>query len=719
MTRSSGRSLPLGIAALTAISASAHAQVVVHAGVSPAVAVAPIVARASRPDLPADLVTAIASQAEARKLSQQEYPDLPNRTAEEVLRTFCGTVTDAHRAAYRHENGLPDNADLNAPLGPDAYKRGWPACLYVAARPTQASVEEGRSLSDLYLGMTGKAGDRKAILAFFGLHSSIVHPGQPVTGQYLSLPSELVAKAGSDLSSLLISPAAAAVPSLPKPQHRPGEIIVARSSGVAGQPYVRPVECSRVGDFKIATAALNYAFSLSASAGHDSNEVKVLVADNGFFGGSLSNGRMIFAGHFDRRVFHVRADAQGADSIGPQVDDGNGPPLYPVLDKANVAHLDEVSGHGTHVTGLVLGGSALGLESGLFDIPTAGGAPKYSWLSLSEYPLSAGTEQVSSQAFKSITQIGLLDADIVNMSVRYGADVASAMPGLLSSRPMTLFVAAAGNDGQPVTSRSQLLESSHPAADGGPLHPNVISVAAEDGAGYLTSFTNFGDKEVDIAAPGCNVGSWLDGVQSATLSGTSQAAPLVTMTAALLARRGLTAPQIKRRILLSGDLLKGTWSNGADGKPIATNYDDRDPSQIVSRSRLDIVKALYFPLDYVDFDAVPPGAPAGAAKVRYRILGTISFSGKAWCDRDENDAASLLAAKRAGDILWCFENGPLAIGQGSFEADATASVTATHALKPDGTEDPSITTGTAFTPATADIHEFILSDINMTSIQGQ
>ena len=718
MTRYSLARHAVAFGLVSTLAPSAYAQVIVRAGVSPAAAGTPMLARAAGPSLPASLISDIADRAIARELDQREYPDLPQRSAEEVIRTFCGTVTDAHRTAYRRENDLPEGASLTVPLGPNAYKLHWPACLYVTAGPTRVAVESGNSLSDLYLKMTGKVGNRKTILEFFGRRSTIVQPGDQVVGQYYSLPSELVAKAGHDLAALLISPAAAAIP-IPPPRHRPGEIIVARSSGASGQPYVRPAECALAGDFSISPAALSFAFSLSEDAGHNRNTVSVLVADNGFYGAATSNGKLSFRGHFDRRIFQVSQGPDGADSIGPQVDVGTGSLLTPVLDGADVPHLDEVSGHGTHVTGLILGGTALGLESGIFDIPTAPGAAKVSWLSLSEYPLSAGTQLVSALAFKSMTQINLANADIVNMSVRYGADIASAMPSLLSLHPDTLFVAAAGNDSEYVASRNHQLESSHPAADGGPMHPNVISVAAEDGAGYLTSFTNFGNKEVDIAATGCNLRSWLDGTQSTSLSGTYQAAPLVTMTSALLARRGLKAGAIKRRILLSGDLLKGKWRTDPDGRPLVANFSDGDRTEIASRSSLNIVKALYFPFDYIDFEAVPPGTPAGSRKIRYRVLGEIHFEGTAQCGGDENDASSLLAAKRAGNILWCFENGPFQAAQGSFGTDVMVTITVAHFLKPDGTEDKTNTGPIRFNPSPADIHEFILSEPNMTFIQGQ
>ena len=110
-----------------------------------------------------------------------------------------------------------------------------------------------------------------------------------------------------------------------------------------------------------------------------------------------------------------------------------------------------------------------------------------------------------------------------------------------------LFVAAAGNNG-----------ANHDVTPGYPASyedSNIISVAAIDNRGALASFSDFGSKTVDIAAPGVNIFSTLPSAISATgfdsWSGTSMATPHVTGVAALVlgSEPGLTAAQLKQRLL--------------------------------------------------------------------------------------------------------------------------------------------------------------------------
>jgi subtilisin family serine protease len=89
-----------------------------------------------------------------------------------------------------------------------------------------------------------------------------------------------------------------------------------------------------------------------------------------------------------------------------------------------------------------------------------------------------------------------------------------------------VFVCAAGND---ATNSDRLphFPSSY-ELDG------VVSVAALASDGRLASFSNFGAKSVDLAAPGADILSTLPGNQYGFASGTSMAAPHVSGVAALV-----------------------------------------------------------------------------------------------------------------------------------------------------------------------------------------
>jgi subtilisin family serine protease len=131
-----------------------------------------------------------------------------------------------------------------------------------------------------------------------------------------------------------------------------------------------------------------------------------------------------------------------------------------------------------------------------------------------------------------------------------------------------LFVAAAGNSSTD-NDRSPHYPSNYDL-------PNVISVAALDRTDTLASFSNFGAKTVQIAAPGREITStWLnDDYRDA--SGTSMATPYVSGTAALVLalEPNLSVEQLRGKLLRSVDKI-----DSLNGK-------------IVSGGRLNAAKAV-------------------------------------------------------------------------------------------------------------------------------
>ncbi|RYZ68875.1 MAG: subtilase, partial [Proteobacteria bacterium] len=107
-----------------------------------------------------------------------------------------------------------------------------------------------------------------------------------------------------------------------------------------------------------------------------------------------------------------------------------------------------------------------------------------------------------------------------------------------------LFVAAAGNDG-----RNNDESPSYPASYD---VDNIISVAAVDARGDLAGFSNYGVKQVDLAAPGVGIYSTVPGGFD-TMNGTSMATPHVSGVAALLLAENpnLTAAELKTKLLSS------------------------------------------------------------------------------------------------------------------------------------------------------------------------
>jgi thermitase len=199
---------------------------------------------------------------------------------------------------------------------------------------------------------------------------------------------------------------------------------------------------------------------------------------------------------------------------------------------------DDSQGHGTHVSGIIAaaGNNAYGVV----------GVDRNAQIMPLKF-LDANGNGSTDQAVAGIYFAVSLGARVITARGG-GVDASPALQNAISyaNSHNVVFVTAAGNDG---TNNDYL--ASYPASF---RLPNELSVAAVDRSGQLPSFSNYGARTVDIAAPGVGILSDAPANVSAnrleTLSGTSMSTAYVSGVAALLAgyAPGLTAAQIVQRI---------------------------------------------------------------------------------------------------------------------------------------------------------------------------
>jgi cell wall-associated protease len=125
-----------------------------------------------------------------------------------------------------------------------------------------------------------------------------------------------------------------------------------------------------------------------------------------------------------------------------------------------------------------------------------------------------------------------------------------------------LLVLAAGNDNEDMDVKSDYPNDTF--ADGSATDAdNVINVGAsglKPDENLAAAFSNYGQKNVDLFAPGVKITSTDSDAETITDDGTSFSAPIVTGIAALILEYypELTARQVKQAIMESATPLKGT-----------------------------------------------------------------------------------------------------------------------------------------------------------------
>ena len=130
---------------------------------------------------------------------------------------------------------------------------------------------------------------------------------------------------------------------------------------------------------------------------------------------------------------------------------------------------------------------------------------------------------------------------------------------MINANSGLLFVVAAGNDGRQVAIWNQ---GRIPAILGDLENVIVVAATMRNGQERWRSNngqfrTNYGPKFVSIAAPGEGFYGAGDASSYVPAEGTSFATPIVTAAAALLLRQGLSAHEVKARLLYTADYVDG------------------------------------------------------------------------------------------------------------------------------------------------------------------
>jgi len=252
-------------------------------------------------------------------------------------------------------------------------------------------------------------------------------------------------------------------------------------------------------------------------------------------------------------------------------DDGNGyiDDVFGINAITNSGDPMDDHGHGTHVAGII--GARGNNNRGIAGV---------SWQSKiigAKFLGSTGSGSTAN-AIKAVNYATALKQAGNNVVVTNnswgGSTYSSALASAIAdaSAAGILFVAAAGNNGSNNDSIPQ-----YPANY---TSPNVISVASIDSSAALSSFSNYGEQTVHIAAPGSSIASTMVSDSYVYMSGTSMAAPQVSGVVLLAQARceGTLSMSLLRSTVvntgtvlapLAGKISSASMINGAEAIRIA------------------------------------------------------------------------------------------------------------------------------------------------------
>ena len=224
--------------------------------------------------------------------------------------------------------------------------------------------------------------------------------------------------------------------------------------------------------------------------------------------------------------FEIAGNGVDDDNNGV-VDDIHG---YDAITGQAISRVGDPEGHGTHVAGIVTTTSPGAEIMGVRLLNASGGGSLSDAIDAWSYALLHGAQVINN----SWGALGVKPSDVEFLEevIAIGEEDFDAV-----------FIAAAGNES---TNTDRVPNTPSTA-------PGMLSVGASNSKGNPANFSNFGQRTVDLFAPGVNILS-ADAFSTTgklRLSGTSMASPVVAGAAAtLLDRQPLASPAtIKQQIL--------------------------------------------------------------------------------------------------------------------------------------------------------------------------
>lgn len=236
-----------------------------------------------------------------------------------------------------------------------------------------------------------------------------------------------------------------------------------------------------------------------------------------------------------------------------------------VRDRNGKATMDikDTQSHGTHVSGTIAaiqnnGIGIAGIASnvkimGIRTVPNSGDETDIDVAEAFVYAAKNGAKIINCSFGKSTNEGRQLIPDTLKyIGEKYGV----------------LVIAAAGNDSDDIDKNP-----TYPASFN---NENLLIVAATSKAGKMSSFSNYGQINVDVAAPGSNIYSTTPNNNYGSMSGTSMATPTTVGVAAeiLSHNPNLTLSQLKNILINSVTKIDGL------------------KNKMVSGGRIDLLKGL-------------------------------------------------------------------------------------------------------------------------------